>query len=201
MAESSPDQEVLLEQARKGDDAALGDLIQELRGRLRRMVDLRLDQRLKGRCDASDVVQAASLDIVTRFPEWSKEPDMPFYRWCRFLTMQKLMETARRHLHSKARDANRDRGMAARPAVDSSLLAFDLTDPKTRPDGKAVKKEAHQRVLGILEGLDEIDREVLVMRHFEQMSNGEIAAELGLDKSAASKRYNRAIDRIREALA
>ena len=193
--------EDLLERARGGDEEALGRLVGHYRGRLRRMVDHRLDQRLRGRCDASDVVQSASFEIVERFPEWSQRRDMSFYHWCRFLTLQKLTEMGRVHLGTAKRDARRERPAEVKPGVlDSGRVAADFTDDGTLPDGTAIKNEAKARLVEVLEGMSRLDREVLVMRHFEGMSSSDVAAQLGIDVETARKRYQRALVRLKAAV-
>ena len=193
----------LIERAARGDERAWGELLARHRDRLRRMVALRLDRRLQGRVDASDVIQEASLEAVKRLPEYLKNPTMPFFLWLRFLTGQRLLEQHRIHLGAKARDAGREIALyhGALPETTSAALAAHLLGRLTSPSEAAIKAEQRIRMQEVLNTMDPIDREVLALRHYEQLSNSEVAAVLRLDKSAASKRYARALVRLKEILA
>ena len=193
----------LLGRAAGGEPRAWDELLDRHRDRLCRMVALRLDRRLQGRVDASDVVQEASLEAVTRLPEYLKNPKMPFYLWLRFLTGQRLTEQHRIHLGAQARDAGREVALyqGALPASTSAALAAQLLGRLTTPSEAAVRAERRIRMQEALNAMDPIDREVLALRHFEQLSNSEAATILGLDRSASSKRYVRALVRLKEILA
>ena len=193
----------LIEQAVRGDQRALRELLGRHRERLRRMVALRLDRRLQGRVDPSDIIQEACLDAARRLPEYQKGPTMPFFLWLRLLAGQRLMDEHRKHLGAAARDAGREISLyrGALPETSSAALAAHLLGRLTTPSQAAIRAERQIRLQEALNSLDPIDREVLVLRHFEELSNGEAAAVLGLDKSAASKRYARALIRLKEILA
>jgi RNA polymerase sigma-70 factor (ECF subfamily) len=193
----------LIEQAVRGDQRALGDLLRRHRERLRRMVALRLDRRLQGRVDPSDVLQDACLDAVRRLPEYHQDPKMPFFLWLRLLVGQRLVDEHRRHLGAAARDVGREISLyrGALPEMTSEALAAQLLGRLTTPSQAVIRAERKIRLQEALNSLDPIDREVLALRHFEELSNGEAAAVLGLDKSAASKRYARALIRLKEILA
>jgi RNA polymerase sigma-70 factor, ECF subfamily len=193
----------LVEQALRGDQRALAELLGRDRERLRRMVALRLDRRLQGRVDPSDVIQEACLDAARRLAEYHKNPTMPFFLWLRFLTGQRLLDEHRRHLGAAARDAGREISLyrGALPETTTAALAAHLLGRLTTPSQAAIRAERKIRLQEALNSLDPIDREVLVLRHFEELSNGEAAAVLGLDKSAASKRYARALVRLKDILA
>ena len=167
------------------------------------MVALRLDRRLQGRVDPSDVIQEACLDAARRLPEYHQNPTMPFFLWLRLLAGQRLVDEHRRHLGAAARDAGREISLyrGALPETTSAALAAQLLGRLTTPSQAAMRAERKIRLQEALNSLDPIDREVLALRHFEQLSNGEAAAVLGLDKSAASKRYARALIRLKEILA
>jgi RNA polymerase sigma-70 factor, ECF subfamily len=191
------------ERAAAGDGAELGLLLESYRDRLRRLVALRLDPRLRGRVDVSDVIQEGYLDAARRLGEYLADPGrMPFYLWLRFLVGQRVADQHRRHLGAQGRDAGREVSLAraAMPEASAALLAAELLGKLTSPSQAAIRAERGRRLREALEALDPIDREVLVLRHYEQMSNGEVAAVLGLDKSAASKRHVRALARLREHL-
>jgi RNA polymerase sigma-70 factor, ECF subfamily len=193
----------LIEQAVRGDQRALGELLGRHRDRLRRMVALRLDRRLQGRVDPSDVIQEACLDAARRLPEYQQNPTMPFFVWLRFLVGQRLVDEHRRHLGAAARDVGREISLyrGALPETSSAALAAHLLGRLTTPSHAAIRAERKIRLQDALNSLDPIDREVLALRHFEELSNAEAAAVLGLDKSAASKRYARALIRLKEILA
>jgi RNA polymerase sigma-70 factor (ECF subfamily) len=193
----------LIEQAVRGDQRALGELLGQHRERLRRMVALRLDWRLRGRIDPSDVLQEACLDAARRLPEYYQNPTMPFFLWLRFLAGQRLVDENRKHLGAAARDAGREISLyhGALPEASSAALAAQLLGRLTTPSQAAIRAERKIRLQEALNSLDPIDREVLALRHFEELSNTEAAAVLGLDKSAASKRYARALIRLKEILA
>jgi RNA polymerase sigma-70 factor (ECF subfamily) len=205
MAKVSDDSETtrLIEQAVRGDQRALGDLLGRHRQRLRRMVALRLDRRLQGRVDPSDVIQEACLDAARRLTEYHRNPTMPFFLWLRLVVGQRLVDEHRKHLGAAARDAGREISLyrGALPETTSAALAAHLLGRLTTPSQAALRAERKIRLQEALNSLDAIDREVLALRHFEELSNAEAAAVLGLDKSAASKRYARALIRLKEILA
>jgi RNA polymerase sigma-70 factor (ECF subfamily) len=167
------------------------------------MVALRLDQRLQGRLDASDVIQEAYLDASARLPEYLRQPAMPFFLWLRFLTGQKLLELHRRHLGARMRDAGREVSLyrGSLPATSSAALAAQLLGHDTRPSEAAIRAERKIRLQEALNRMGPLDREVLALRHFEHLNNSEAAQVLGLAEAAASKRYVRALKKLKEILA
>jgi RNA polymerase sigma-70 factor (ECF subfamily) len=190
----------LLHRACAGDAAALAELFGRYRERLRRMIRVRLDPRLGRRVDPSDVLQEAYLDASRRLGEFAARPAVPFYVWLRALTGQRLVDTHRRHLGAQQRDAGREVPLgAAGPAASSQSLAEQVLARLTSPTAAAVRAEVCDRLRAALDALDPLDREVLVLRHFEELNNNETALVLGLDKSAASKRYIRAVRRLKAA--
>jgi len=202
--ELSQDQETstLVLQAARGSDDAWEKLTREHHARLRRMVALRMDRRLQGRVDPSDVIQESYIDAARRLPEYARNPTMPFFLWLRLLVGQRLMEQHRRHLGAQARDASRDVSLyhGDFPEATSAELASHLLASLSTPSQVAIRMEQQSQLQKALGSLDPIDREILVLRHFEQLSNGEAAEVLELDKSAASKRYARALIRLKDLL-
>ena len=188
----------LLARARAGDARALADLFDAFRERLARMVELRLDTRLRRRLDPADVVQEAWLEVSRRFREWS-ESEMPWHVWLRLTTAQTLVHAQRRQFGVQLRDPLRERH-ESRPSVSSERMAEAFVDSATTPTQAARRSELRARVLEALEGLDEIDREVVVLRHYEGLSNAEVAAELSIETAAASKRFTRALLRLQPVL-
>ena len=174
----------LLEQAVRGDQRAWEQLLARHRDRLRRMVALRLDRRLQARVNASDVIQEASLEAVRRLPEYLGNPSLPFFLWLRFLTGQRLMEQHRIHFGVKARDVCREIALyhGALPETTSAALAAHLLGHLTSPSEAAMRVERRIRMQEVLNAMDPIDREILALRHYEQLSNSEVATVLDLDK-------------------
>lgn len=197
---SEPDD--LLRRAAGGDSEALGKLWNGQEKRLRRMVRLRLDRRLQARVDASDVLQETFIEAAERLAEYLRDPRMPFALWLRFLTGQKLTAMHRRHLGTEARDAAREVSLfhGALPEASSACLAAQLIGKVTAPLEAAIRAEMKARVQDALNSMDPMDREVLALRHFEQLSNHETAEVLGISTSGASSRYLRALKRLKEIL-
>ncbi len=193
----------LLAKAAHGDSRSLRDLFTRYRSKLKRMVQLRLDARVQGRVDPSDVVQEAYLEVAQKLADYSREPTLPFYLWLRLLTGQKLALAHRQHLGVQARDAGREISLyrGAYPAASSAALAARLIGKLTTPSQAAVKAELKIRIQDALNSMDAIDREVLTLRHFEQLSNAETAQVLGIKETAACNRYFRALERLRGILA
>jgi RNA polymerase sigma-70 factor (ECF subfamily) len=191
----------LLRRAAAGDAQALGGLFDRHRDRLRRMVQVRLDRRLRGRIDPSDVLQEAYLELARSLADYLRNPEVPFFLWLRFLTGMKLHALHRHHLGTKARDAGREVSLqGALPRASSVSLAAQLLGRLTTPSQAAVRAELRARVREALGGLEALDREVLALRHFEQLSNAETAQVLGIGETAASNRYVRALKRLKGAL-
>jgi RNA polymerase sigma-70 factor, ECF subfamily len=167
------------------------------------MVLLRLDRRLQGRIDPSDVIQEASLAASLQLPDYLRNPTMPFFLWLRLITGQKLMQFHRHHLGTRARDAGREVALyrGALPEASSTALAAQLLGHEPRPSEAAVRAERILRMQEALNSMDPLDREVLALRHFEQLSNAEVAEVLQIRSAAASKRYVRALQRLKEILA
>lgn len=196
------DWDELAELAQRGDSAAIGMLLVQHRGRLLRMVHLRMDQRLQGRIDPGDVVQEACAEAARRLDEFLRRPEVPFYIWLRFLTAQKLVELHRHHVRVKARTVDREVPLFQGwlPEASSTLLAAQLLGRATTPSQAAIRAERQCRLQDALDELDSGDREILVLRHFEQLSNVEAAGVLGLNESTASRRHLRALKRLKRIL-
>jgi RNA polymerase sigma-70 factor, ECF subfamily len=204
MANEQPDSDdALTDRIHAGDPQALVELFGKHRDRLRRMVRLRLDRRLQGRIDPSDVLQEAFLDVHCRQAEYLAAPGkMSPFVWLRFLTGQRLLALHRKHLGAQMREAGREVSLqaGALPQADSLSLANFLLGRLTAPSLAAVRAEMRVRLQDVLNAMDPVDREVLVLRHFEELSNNETAAILGLQKAAASNRYVRALKRLTDIL-
>jgi RNA polymerase sigma-70 factor (ECF subfamily) len=166
------------------------------------MVALRLDHRLQGRIDPSDVLQESYLEASRQLAAYLKDPSIPFYLWLRLITGQKLLALHRYHLGTQERDAGREVSLyrGALPAASSAALAAQLLGHGSRPSEAVMRAERSLRLQDALNSMDPLDREVLALRHFEQLSNAETAQVMGLRESAASKRYVRALQRLKEIL-
>jgi RNA polymerase sigma-70 factor (ECF subfamily) len=196
------DSEHLLRRATTGDEAALAALWERHRARLRQMVRLRLDRRLQGRVDPSDVLQEAYLDLAARLPDYARDRPMPTYLWLRLVTGQRLAQIHRQHLGAAMRDAGREVSLyrGALPRASSASLAAQLLGRFTTASQAAIRAERQVQLQEVLNGMDPLDREILALRHFEGLSNGESAEVLGLSKTAANNRYIRALGRLRDLL-
>lgn len=191
----------LLQRLREGDQRALGELFAIYRQRLRRMVEFRLDQRLQGRVAPSDVLQEAYIDALKRFGHYFDKPEGSFYVWLRLIVNQSLIDLHRRHLEAKMRAAGQEVPVDGIWTHATSMsIAMQLVAALETPSQAAGRAEVLAQVEAALCEMDPIDREVLTMRHFEELGNSEVAETLGISKAAASNRYVRALQRLREAL-
>jgi RNA polymerase sigma-70 factor (ECF subfamily) len=185
-----------------GDQQALSELWDRHRERLRRLVKLRMDRRLQGRIDASDVLQEAFIDFASRAEEYANDPTMPFFLWLRFLTGQRLQLLHRHHLGAQMRDAGREvsihRGLM--PQATSISLAAQLLGRFTSVTQAVQRAEMQVILQEAINAMDPIDREILALRHFEELSTAETAEVLEIKRSAASSRHIRALKRLRQAL-
>ncbi len=199
----SDEEAELLHRAATGDQQALQAVFARHRERLKRMVHLRLSRRLSGRVDDSDVLQESFLEVSKRLGEYLENPATPFFLWLRNLAALKLAEVHHRHLGSQLRDADCEVTLhrGGLPMADSVSLAAQLLGKLTAPDQAAIKAETRLLVQEALNSMDPIDREVLALKHFEQLSTAEIAEVLGLSKAVAGSRYLKAIKRLRAVLA
>jgi RNA polymerase sigma-70 factor (ECF subfamily) len=205
MTGESSETDHLLAHARLGDEDALAALFDRHRDRVRRMIDLRLDRRLSGRVDPDDVVQEAYLEVRRRFPEYLQRGagEMPVYLWFRLVAGQKLIDVHRHQLGARKRDAGLEVSLhrGPMPAASAASVAAQLLGRLTSASRAAIRAEHRLIVQEALNAMNEIDREVLVLRHFEGLTNDEVALTLGLKRSTASRRYVQALIRLKQALA
>lgn len=196
-----PDHSIeLLVRLRGGDPTALADVFSHYRERLWRMVHFRLDERLTGRVDADDVLQEAYIGATERLASYLSESSMPLFVWLRLIVGQTLVDVHRRHLGAKMRSAAREIPVRGYPMASSASMSAHLLASLTSPSQAAIRDETRSGLQQALERMDPIDREVLVLRHFEELGNNEVAEILGLQKSAASNRYVRALARLKRIL-
>ncbi len=193
----------LLDQVRQGNLDAVDRLITRHREAVRRMIDLRLDPAIVQRVDASDVVQEVMLEASRRLGDYVKNPAMPFSLWLRHLAKDHLIDAHRRHHQAQKRGVDREQPLHRPAWADQSSmeLAGQIVDPERTPASEAMQQELQRRLHTAMAQLDEADREVLLMRHFEQLSNQDVAIALELTEPAASMRYLRAVRRLRDLLA
>jgi RNA polymerase sigma-70 factor (ECF subfamily) len=203
MPNDPTDTDQLVERLRAGDRQALTDLFQRHRDRLRRMVELRMDPRLQGRVDASDVLQDAFLDTVARVDSYLQRPDLPAFLWLRLIVGERLAICQRRHLGAKMRAAGQEVSLYRDPLpqATSAALASMLLGHLTSPSHAAIRAELVLQVQEALNTLDPLDREVVALRHFEELSRAETAQVLGISEEAGAKRYLRALKRLKAILA
>jgi RNA polymerase sigma-70 factor (ECF subfamily) len=195
---NDPEELDLLRRAGQGDEPSLQELFARYRGRLRRMVRLRLDSRVEGRVDPSDVIREAYLESFKGLPEYLRDPPLPFFLWLRSLTGEKLARAHGQHLGAQARDAGGEVSLyrGALPEASSAALAAQLMGRLPTASEAVARAGLKVRIQESLNGMDPLDREVLTLRHFEQLSNAETALVLGLKESAACNRYVRALERL-----
>jgi RNA polymerase sigma-70 factor (ECF subfamily) len=203
MDNNSADTARLLQLASAGDQAAINELFAQHRPRLRRMVELRLDRRLQARIDASDVIQEAYVDALSRLQEYLHDQRYPLFLWLRLVVGERLLKLHRHHLGTQMRDAGLEVSLyrGALPAASSAALAAQLLGKHTSPTQAAVRTERMLRLQEALNTLDPVDREVLSLRHFEEMTIAETALSLEIEEAAAAKRYIRALKRLKAILA
>ncbi|MDX1963625.1 MAG: sigma-70 family RNA polymerase sigma factor [Pirellulales bacterium] len=194
--------EELLAKLAAGDRDSLAQLFDRQRPALRRMIELRVDPRLAGRVSPSDILQEAYIDAQERLPHFLSKPGFSIGVWLRLITGQCLIDVHRQHLGAQMRAAGREQSweQAYAPAASSLCLAEQFAARIATPSQFAVQAELVRQLETALASLEPLDREVLTLRHFEELSNNEVAELLGLQKQAASKRYVRALARLQAAL-
>jgi RNA polymerase sigma-70 factor (ECF subfamily) len=202
MTNDSSEMSRLLRQSARGDPERFGALLEHYRPRLRRMIALRLDPRLHGRIDPSDVIQETYLEASARLAEYLHKGSMPFFLWLRFLAGQKLVTLHRHHLGRQMRDAGREVSLyrGRLPEASSTALAAQLLGREIRPSEAAIRAELKIRLQEALNSMEPLDREILALRHFEQLSLAETAQVLQLTESGACRRHMRALKRLRDLL-
>ncbi len=199
-----PDQaEELLQELRHGEKEALAKLFSLYRPKLWRLVNFRMDPRLAQRIDPDDVLQEAYLNAEKRLEHYFKDSAQSFFVWLRAIVNQTMIDLHRRHIGAHRRDARREVSLNGGPSpfTTSTGFAAQLVGSLTSPSQAAVRAELIQRVEEALQRMDPIDREVLALRHFEELTNSEVAEVLGIEQKAASIRYVRALGRLRAILA
>jgi RNA polymerase sigma-70 factor (ECF subfamily) len=200
--DSDSTRELLDRLARTDDPAAADRLWARHREPLRRMIDMRLDHAIGRRVDASDVVQDVLIEASRRLADYLRNPAMPFHLWLRQIARDRMIDEHRRHRVAARRSLDRERSLAAPEYADRSGfdLAAGLRDGALTPAAASLRRELEWRFRIALDDMDEDDREILLMRHFEGLTNSEAARALGLSEPAAGMRHLRALRRLRERL-
>lgn len=192
----------LLREVEQGDANAVNRLLDRHRHAVHRMIRMRLDRKVAGRVDASDVVQDVMLEASSRLNDYIRNPAMPFHLWLRQLARDRVIDMHRRHRAAGRRSVDREQNLAGlRDDGESAAdLARLLRDTELTPAAASLRKELEERFVEALSDLEEPDREIILMRHFEHLTNSEVAQALSLSPPAAGMRYLRAIRRLREVL-
>jgi len=202
MAPTADESGELVARLKGGDQQALAELFSRHRQRLWRMVHFRLDPRLHGRVDADDILQEGYLAAAARIRHFQEDSSTSFFVWLRLVLGQTLIDVHRRQLGVEMRDAGREISIHGHfnPQATSVSLAAQLLGHFTSPSSAAVRDEVAQQLEQAVDTMNPIDREVLALRHFEELTNSEVAEVLGIKPKAASIRYVRAIGRLKEIL-
>jgi RNA polymerase sigma-70 factor, ECF subfamily len=200
MANRLLDTEDLINRAGRGDEAARHQLLEQYRDYLRRMVAVRLDRRLAPRIDASDVVQEALLEADRRLDGYLRERPIPFYAWLRQIAGDRIVDAHRLHVASQKRSVTREDAGCELPDESRIALARCLFADDTSPSNRLIRQENQAEIRKAIDALPPKDREVLVMRHLEQLATAEIAATLGVTEGAVKVRLLRALVRLRGQL-
>jgi RNA polymerase sigma-70 factor (ECF subfamily) len=193
---------MILNRIRNKDEQAVGELFDLYRDRLWRMLYVRLDERLSSRVSPDDVLQEAFLDVARRIGEYLEKPTVPIYVWLRFLTLQRMQMIHRVHLGAQMRSVGMEVTLpqAGGGWVSSESMAGQFVSHMTSPSQAAIRRELLDRLRIALDEMEPLDREVLALRHFEELSNNEVADILNISKDAASKRHVRALKRLKDIL-
>lgn len=194
--------ETEIERLRNGGVEATAELFSQYRNQLLRMVEFRLDRRLYGRIDAGDILQEAYIEVARRIESFLEDPQVSFFVWARQITWQTLLMAHRAHLGVQKRDARQEVALGAAGWTQGTAvsLASRLAGDVTSPSQGAIRDERAEQLRTALDSMDEMDREVLALRHFEQLSNKEVAEVLNIQKTTASNRYMRALKRLKEIM-
>ncbi|MCP4095695.1 MAG: sigma-70 family RNA polymerase sigma factor [Planctomycetaceae bacterium] len=198
----SPQTEQLIANAKAGDHSAVNQLMDRHRNSLNHLVRMRLDKKVQNRVDVSDVVQDVLVEANRRLQRYLETPVMPFHLWLRQIAKDRIIDAHRRHRVSAKRSVDREQQLFAPGGHDQSSiqLASLLGDSKITPAAAALQKELAKKIEHSISQLEERDSEIIIMRHYEHLTNQEISKILNLSEPAASMRYLRAIRRLRELM-
>lgn len=193
------DTEELLERSARGDASAVQSLLVRNRDRLHKMIRFRMDERLQSRFDPSDVVQETFIKASEKLPQFLADRPLPFYPWLRQIAWEQLVALQRRHLHAGVRSVARE--IPARVSDESvAILTHQFVSSGSSPSQQVVRQEICDRVRSALEELSAEDRDLLLMRHLEQLRVSEIAVLVEISEAAVKSRLRRALERLQSAL-
>ncbi len=199
MSANSPREQELLNRFAGGETDVVGELVALHGERIKRMIHVRLDPRLRRRVDSSDVFQELQLDVLRRMPEFiPQQQEVSFFQWLRFLGRQKLAELHRQHVQVQGRSINRE--YRSNTEASSIALADFLVGDISSPSQQVARQELKEQLDNAVASLDELDRETILLRHAEQLSTVEAAAELGITPKAFRQRYFRALKKLKAVL-
>ncbi|QDS89039.1 ECF RNA polymerase sigma factor SigW [Rosistilla ulvae] len=192
----------LEERLKHGDTAAFGELFTLHRPRIWQIVHFRLRDKIRGRVDPDDVVQEVFLEAEKRLRHYIDGDFPSLFLWLRLVTGQTLSKIHRTHLGTESRNASREAAPAGNNVWGNTSLCLSqrFIAHMTSPSQAAVRGELIDEVRRALANMNDIDREVLALRHFEELTNQEVAIELNIKPKAASIRYMRALERLRVVL-
>ncbi|MEX1232342.1 MAG: sigma-70 family RNA polymerase sigma factor [Planctomycetaceae bacterium] len=192
----------LLKDAGEGDAGAVNQLLDRHRESLRRVIQFRLNRAIARRVDASDVVQDVLIEASRRLDSYLSDPKLPFHLWLRQLAKDSLIDVHRKHKVAQRRSVDREQAMQIPANADVSAvdLLAQIRDLELTPAAATIRKELEARFLAALDGLNDEDREIILMRHVDQLENQEVAQVLGLTPPAAGMRYLRALRKLRGVL-
>jgi RNA polymerase sigma-70 factor (ECF subfamily) len=198
---NSDETQELLRDAGNGDSHAVNVLMERHRESLRKLVRMRLDRAIAQRVDASDVVQDVLMEASQRLADFIGEAKMPFHLWLRQLTKDHIIDVHRRHRGAQRRSVDREhRVLAVQPDRSSLDLAAQFCDPELTPAAANIRRELEQRFLTALDHMSDDDKDIILMRHFEHLSNSEVAQALNMSPAASGMRYLRTLRRLRSIL-
>lgn len=200
MQENTIQTDALLQNLREGNDKAVNELLERHRTPLRRMIELRLDRQMARRVDASDVVQDVFMEASGRLREYLENPRLPFHVWLRHLARDRMIDLHRRHRGALRRSMDREQALPVSQENSGDQLMDQFKDDELTPAAENIRREFEERFLLALEQLETDDREMILMRHFEQLGNNEVAEILGLTPPAAGMRHLRALRKLRNVL-
>jgi RNA polymerase sigma-70 factor (ECF subfamily) len=198
MSTDPSETQLLLQRAKRGDKAAFDELFKRHRTRLRQAIAMRLDRRLAARVDASDVLQEAHLEAFKRLPKYLEKQDMPFYLWLNWIAREKVLAFHRRHIGADKRALGHE--VAFMPMASSAQFASGLLGRSPSPSQELARAELAEQLRMALSQLNQDERDLILWRHFERLTALEVAQLLQISEAAASKRYIRALERLRRLL-
>jgi RNA polymerase sigma-70 factor (ECF subfamily) len=200
MPHEQPDTDELLRRAGAGDRSVEGELLDRYRGRLRQMVAVRVDPRLVARVDPSDVVQEALAEASRKLAQYLRDRPVAFYPWLRQIAWERLVHLHSRHIGAQKRSVMREYRGDFVPDQSAMQLVDRLMASGTSPSRRVARDEMRQRVRRALQHLPPQYREVVILRHLEQLAFEEVAGVLGISEAATRSRYRRAMERLHNLL-